>query len=130
MNTQTIVQEQYFNPTSAGPRGPATTLIRFAYTLARGLTAITACMVLLSGSIWAVTEPGFAMYLQAFNWSSSFVFLAIAFDARKSSTALMALASGIAILLITGLSAHFGLAIALCGTLLMCAWLTLAIFKH
>jgi hypothetical protein len=130
MNTQTIVQEQYFNPTSAGPRGPATTLIRCAYTLARGLTAITACMVLLSGSIWAVTEPGFAMYLQAFNWSSSFVFLAIAFDARKSSTALMALASGIAILLITGLSAHFGLAIALWGTLLMCAWLTLAIFKH
>jgi hypothetical protein len=130
MNTQTIVQEQFFNPASAGPRGPATALVRHLYTVARGLAATTASMVLLTVSIWVATEPGFAMYLQAFNWSTSFVFLAIAFEARKSSTVLLALATGIAILLLTGLSTRFGLEFVLWGTLLMCAWLTVGISRR
>jgi hypothetical protein len=130
MNTQTLVQEQFFNPANAGPRGPATTLVRHLYTLARGLAAITTSMVLLTVSIWAATEPGFAMYLQAFNWSTSFVFLAIAFETGKSSTAILALATGIVILLLTGLSTRFGLEFVLWGTLLMCAWLTVGISRR
>lgn len=130
MNTQTIYQEQYFNLTSAGPRGPAFSLVRFGYAVARCLMAITACTVLLTGSIWAATEPGLGLYLQAFNWSTSFVFLAIAFETEKSSASLLALATGIAILVFTGLSTHFGLELVIWGTLLMCAWLTFAIIKR
>lgn len=130
MNTQTIVQERYFNPADARPRGPAIALARFAYTVARCLVAIMACAALLTGSIWAATEPGLAPYLQAFNWSASFVFLAIALEARKSSTASMAFASGIAILMLTGLSTRFGLELALWGTVLMCAWLSIAIIRR
>jgi len=130
MNTQTIVQEQYFNPAEARKRGPAITLAHFAYTLARRLVAIIACAVLLSASIWAATQPGLALYLQAFNWAASFVFLAIALEVRNSSTALMALASGIAILLLTGLSTRFGLELALWASVLMCAWLATAIIRR
>lgn len=130
MNTQTIYQEQYFNLTSAGPRGPTFSLVRFGYAVARCLMAITACTVLLTGSIWAATEPGLGLYLQAFNWSTSFVFLAIAFETEKSSASLLALATGIAILVFTGLSTHFGLELVIWGTLLMCAWLTFAIIKR
>ncbi|MGA9572953.1 MAG: hypothetical protein WBS20_03290 [Lysobacterales bacterium] len=130
MNTQSIYQEQLFNPTSAGPQNPAVTLVRFAYTVTRYLLAITACTVLLTGSIWAAIEPGLALYLQAFNWSASFVFLAIALEVNKPSTALTALATGITILLLTGLSTRFGLEFALWGTLLICAWLAVAIIKR
>jgi len=127
---QTIVREQYFELAGAEPRGPAAGLIRLAYTAARYLAAVVAGTVLLSVSIWAATEAGLAMYLQAFNWAASFIFLAMAFEVKKSSTALAALASGIAILLLTGLSTRYGLAFALWGTLLMCAWLAAGIVRR
>lgn len=129
MNTQTLVREQYFNLTGAGPRGPATTLVRFTFTVARCLAAVTACTFLLGVSIFAA-EAGLGLYLQALNWSASFIFLAMAFEVNKSSTAMAALASGIAILLLTGLSTHFGLVFALWGTVLMCAWLTVGIIRR
>ena len=130
MNTQTIIQDKFFNPSIAGPRGPAISLAGLAYTVTRGLVAFTLSAIFLTLSAWAATEPGLAMYLQAFNWSTSFIFLAVALEARQSSTALMALATGIAILLFTGLSTRFGLEFALWGTLLMCAWLTIAMIKR
>jgi len=129
MNSQTIVREPYVTLTSAGPRGPATTQVRFGYTVARCLAAVMACTFLLTVSIWAA-ETGLGLYVQAFNWSASFVFLATAFEANRSSTALTALASGIAILLLTGLSTRFGLEYALWGTVLMCAWLATGIVRR
>jgi len=129
MNTQTIVREQYINLTCAGPQGPATTLIRFGYTVARCFAAVMACTFLLAVSIWAA-ETGLGLYLQAFNWAASFIFLAMAFEMNRSSTALAALASGIAILLLTGLSTRFGLEFALWGTVLMCAWLAAGIVRR
>jgi hypothetical protein len=130
MNTQSIYQPQFFNPTSTGPRGPVTALYLYAHLAAKGFTAVALCLVLLTGSIWAITEPEFTPYLQALNWSASFVFLAIAFDAQRSSIALMALATGIAVQIFTGLSAHFGPGFVLLGTPLMAAWLTMAIFRR
>jgi hypothetical protein len=130
MNTQSIYQPQIFNPTSTGPRGSATALYNYAHNVAKGFTAIALCLVLLTASIWAITEPGFTQYLQALNWSVSFVFLAIAFDTQRSSVALMALATGIAVLVFTGLSAHFYPGFVLLGTPLMAVWLTMAIFKR
>ena len=130
MNTQSIVQQQYLNPASARPRDPVTALVRYVYTVARGLAAVAVCTVMLTVSIWAATNPGFSMYLQAFNWSASFIFLALAFEVRKSSAALLSLATGSTILLLTGLSTRFGLEYALWGTVLMCVWLTVAILKR
>jgi hypothetical protein len=130
MNTQSIYQPQFFNPTSTGPRGPATALYIYAHQVAKGFTAVALCLIFLTASIWAITEPGFTPYLQALNWSTSFVFLAIAFDTERSSIALMALATGIAIQIFTGLSAHFGPAFVLLGTPLIAAWLTMAIFRR
>jgi hypothetical protein len=48
------------------------------------------------------------MYLQAFNLCTSLAFLAVAFYLEKTSTALMALATGIGILLLTGVSTCAG----------------------
>ena len=129
MNTQTMTQSPGFNTASAGSRILTTTLVRFAYAVARCSAAFTACTILLGVSIFAA-EAGLGLYLQAFNWSASFVFLAMAFEVNRSSTALTALASGIAILLLTGLSTRFGLAFALWGTVLMCAWLTVGIIRR
>lgn len=129
MNTQTLIREQYVNLAGAGPRGPATILVRFAYAVVRCLAAVTACTFLLGVSILAA-QTGLGLYLQAFNWAASFIFLALAFEAKRSSTAMKALASGIAILLLTGLSTRFGLAFALWGTVLMCAWLAVGIIRR
>ena len=130
MNTQSIYPPQSFNPASTGPRGPATALHPFAHLAARVFTAVALCLVLLSGSIWAITEPGFTPYLQALNWSMSFVFLAIALDAQRSLIALMALVTGITMQIFTGLSAHFDHGFILLGTPLMAGWLTMAIFRR
>ena len=130
MNMQSIYQPQFFNPASARPRGPATALYLYAHLAAKGFTAVTLCLALLTGSIWAITEAGFTPYLQAFNWSMSFVFLAVALDAKRSSVALMALTTGVTIQILTGLSAHFGPGFVLLGTPLMAAWLTMAIFRR
>jgi len=54
----------------------------------------------------------------------------MALEVKKSSIALAALASGIALLLLTGLSTRYGLAFALWGTLLMCAWLAAGIVRR
>jgi hypothetical protein len=130
MNTQTITRTPVFSAASAGSRVSASTLYRYGYRFTRALAAVAAGATLLTASIWIATQPGLGMYLQAFNWCTSLVFLAVAFDVKKTSTALMALATGIGILLLTGVSTRLGLEFALWGTLLIAAWLTTAIIRR
>lgn len=130
MNIQSIYHPQFFSSASAGSRDPVTALNLLAHLAVKGIIAVALCLVLLAGSIWAITEPGFTPYLQALNWSASFVFLAIAVDTQRSSIALMALATGITVQISTGLSAHFDPGFVLLGTPLMAAWLTMAVFRR
>jgi len=130
MNTQSIYQQQLFNPPSAGPQGPASAMNRYARLATMIFAAFVVCLVLFTGTIWAVMEPDIFIYFQAISWCTGFVFLAIAFEEQRQSTALMALATGIAIQLITGLSAHFTPGLIILTTPLIAAWLTMAIVRR
>lgn len=130
MNTRTIYWEDCLNPSEAGPRGPASTRVSNLYPVTRAVVAFTAGLTLLVGSIWAITDPGFAMYVQAFTWSLSFAFFAVSIESVKSTTSLLALVTGIAIQLIAVLSAHVGAELTILSTLLVSAWLGIAIYKR
>lgn len=130
MNTQTIHWEDCFNPVTYTPQVPASALVRSMYTVIRAIVAFAAGVALLASSIWAVTEPGLSMYIQALTWSASFVFFAAAIESHRSSTSLLAGTTGIAIQLIAILSAHIGVEVTILSTLLMSVWLAIAIYKR
>jgi len=130
MSTQTIHWEDCLNPSDAGPRGPASSLTRYAHPVTRAVVAFTAGLTLLVGSIWAITEPGVAMYVQAFTWSVSFVFFAVSIESGKATTSLLAVATGIAIQLIAILSAQVGAELTILSALLMSVWLSSAIYRR
>lgn len=128
--TRTIHWENCYNPASAGPRGPANNLARYVYLVTRAIGAFTAGFTLLAVYTWAATQAGMASYIQAFTWSASFVFFALALDSHSSSTSLLSLATGIVIAMIAVLSVHMGAGITILSALLMSAWLVTAIYKR
>ncbi len=130
MNTQSIHWEECFNPSSAEPRHPAHTLRGYLAPVVRGLVAFATGLALLTVTIWTVSDPGLAIYMRAFTWSAGFVFLAVAIDTQRPTTAIAVLVTGITILLIAVLSTHTGAGITVVSSLLISAWLTVAIYRQ
>lgn len=114
MNTQSTYWEQSFRSSFTALNNPAKAMLQYLYQGSKTLTALAAGFALLTASATAIAEPALAAYLQAITWAASFVFFAIAVDAQKSSTSLMALASGIILL----------------PAMLTSAWLTTAIMRR
>lgn len=130
MNTQSTYWEQNFQSSLTALNSPAKAMLQYLYRGSKVLTALVAGFALLTASATAIAEPALAVYLQAITWAASFVFFAIAVDAQKSSTSLMALASGI-IVLLTAVSSHrLGSGIIILPAVLTSAWLTTAIMRR
>lgn len=130
MNTQTIHWEGCLEQSNARPRDPVNRLVRYVYPVTKAVIAFTAGLALLVGSICAISEPGLAMYMQAFTWSASFAFFAVSIESSKPTVSLLAVATGIAIQLIAVLSAHVGAGLTILSALLMSVWLSIAIYKR
>ena len=130
MNTQSTYWEQSFQSSFTALNSPAKAMLQYLYRGSKALTALVAGFALLTASATAIAEPALAVYLQAITWAASFVFFAIAVDAQKSSTSLMALASGI-IVLLTAVSSHrLGSGIIILPAVLTSGWLTTAIMRR
>jgi len=130
MNTQSTFWEQGFPSSSTTQKSSANAMLRNLHRGTKVLTALAAGFALPAATATAIAEPGLAVYLQAITWAASFVFFAIAMEAQKSSTSLMALATGI-IVLLTAVSSHrLGPGIIILGALLISAWLTTAILRR
>ena len=130
MNTQSTYWEQSFQSSITALNSPAKTMLRYLYRGSKALTALAAGFALLTASVTAIAEPALTIYLQAITWAASFVFFAIAVDTQKSSTSLMALASGIIVMLTAVFSQKFGPGIIILAAVLTSVWLTTAIMRR
>ena len=130
MNTQSTYWEQSFQSSFTALNSPAKTMLQYLYRGSKALTALAAGFALLTASATAIAEPALVVYLQAITWAASFVFFAIAVDAQKSSTSLMALTSGIIVLLTAVSSLRLGPEIIILAAVLTSAWLTTTIMRR
>ena len=130
MNTQSTYWEQSVQSSFTALNSPAKAILHYLYRGSKALTALAAGFALLSALATAIAEPALSVYLPAITWAASFVFFAIAVDAHKPSTSLMALASGI-IVMLTAVSSHrLGPEIIILAAVLTSAWLTTAIMRR
>ena len=130
MNTQSTYLEQGFQSSFTVLNSPAKAMMQYLYRGSKTLTALAAGFALLTASATAIAEPTLAVYLQATTWAASFVYFAIAVDAQKSSTSLMALTSGIIVMLTAVFSQRLGPEIIMLAAVLTSAWLTTAIMRR
>ena len=130
MNTQSTYWEQSFQSSFTALNSPAKVMLQYLYRGSKTLIALAAGFALLTASATAIAEPALAVYLQAITWAASFMFFAIAMDAQKSSTSLMAMASGIIVLLTVVSSHRLVPEIIILAEMLTSAWLTTAIMRR
>lgn len=130
MNTQSTYWEQSFQSSFTALNSPAKAMLQYLYRGSKTLIALAAGFALLTASATAIAEPALAVYLQAITWAASFMFFAIAMDAQKSSTSLLAMASGIIVLLTVVSSHRLGPEIIILAAVLTSAWLTTAIMRR
>jgi len=130
MNTQSTYWEQSFQSSFNALNSPAKAMLQYLYRGSKALTALAAGLALLTASATTIAEPALVVYLQATTWAASFVFFAIAVDAQKPSTSLMALASGIIVMLTAVFSQRLGPEIIILPAVLTSAWLTTAIMRR
>ena len=91
--------------------------------LASGLLLAAAiALAILTGAAWWVAQPELIVYLQALTWAGGFVFVALAVEAEGPRTALLYLATGIALPLLAWLSAQLATELAIVAAALVAAW--------
>lgn len=104
--------------------------LRGALRLAtRALLALGSTLAIFVGSAWLVDLPGAAVYLQAILGAGGFVFLALAVDSARPQTALLQLATGIALPVLAWLSSREAVEIALLASALVAVWVTAAVWQ-
>lgn len=95
----------------------------------RALVALASALAILVGSAWLVDLPHAAVYLQALLGAGGFVFLALAVDSARPQTALLQLATGIALPVLAWLSSREAVEIALLASALVAVWITAAVWQ-
>jgi hypothetical protein len=95
----------------------------------RALLALAPALAVLVASAWLVDLPNAAVYLQALLGAGGFVFLALAVDSETPQTALLQLATGIALPVLAWLSSREATEIALVAAALVAAWVTAAVWQ-
>lgn len=89
---------------------------------ARALLALVAAAAVVIGAAWLATQPEFAPYLQAAIWAGGFVFVALAVESDSPLTALLLLATGIAMPALAWLSSRMAVELAIVAAALVAAW--------
>jgi len=118
-------------PSTASAAGAAVRqlagLTRYA---ARALVALAAAGALVILATWAVMQPQLAPYLQAVLWSLGFVFAALALEADAPQTALLQLATAVALPLLAFISSRVAPEVAIVAATLLAAWVVAAILRR
>lgn len=93
-------------------------------------SALSSALAILIAAAWLVDLPGAAIYLQATLGAGGFVFLALAIDSESPQTALLQLATGIALPALAWLSSREAVEIALVASALVAVWVAAGIFRR
>ena len=120
-----------FNDLAASaPRSrPAVRLYGLNRLVSRALVAAVPALAIVLAAVWLAASPAWAVYLQATLWASSCVCFGLAIDAGRRA-AIAALLSGIALLLLTYLSASVDIEFAIVAAAITAAWIAAALFRR
>jgi hypothetical protein len=133
MNTDTIKSAVEWSPNRTRESrivlNPGVQLRGTLRLATRALLALAPALAILVGSAWLVDLPDAAVYLQALFGAGGFVFLALAVDSETPQTALLQLATGIALPVLAWLSSREATEIALVAAALVAAWITAAVWQ-
>lgn len=125
----------------AGWSGGPPTIARGLVAQARGLEiiamlatraaiALIPALSLVVAAALAVASPDLAIYLQAALWTGGFLFIALAMEADSPLGAIVNFGIGIAMPVLSLLSAQVAAELAVAGAALVAAWLAVAIFRR
>lgn len=107
----------------------ASQLNRILQLAGKGFVALVPALAVIVGAAWAVTSPSLELFLQATIWTSSFVFFGLAIDSQKATIGL-ALASGIALMLLAWLSSSVASEFIIVAAALIATWFAAAILRR
>lgn len=96
----------------------------------RAAVALIPALAIVVAAALAVTTPGMAVYLQAALWASGFLFIALAMESDSPADAGINLVVGIALPVLTWLSARLAPELAVAAAALVAAWVAVAIVKR
>jgi hypothetical protein len=136
-----MIDSRSFDTRSTGGYGAQPTLARGLLAQARGLEilatlatraaiALIPALTIVVAAALAVATPDMAVYLQATLWACGFVFIALAMESDSPAGAGINLAIGIALPVLTWLSARLASELAVAAAALVAAWLAVAIFRR
>lgn len=108
---------------------PVAVLNTIMQLAARGFLALVPALAIVVAAAWLVAAPDLVVYLQATLWTSGFVFLGLAIDTEAPVNGL-SLLTAIALLVLTLLSAHLAIEIAVAAATLVAAWLAISIWRY
>ena len=97
--------------------------------VSRTLVAALPALAIVLAAVWLASTPALAIYLQATLWASGFLFFGLALDAGHR-TAVAALLSGIALLLLAYLSSSVAIEFAIIAAAIAAAWTATAVFRR
>jgi hypothetical protein len=85
---------------------------------------------LIITTVWAVSHPGWILFLQAGSWAFGFVFLGLALDSEKIGTAWLNVLSAASVFALTWLSKGMGPDLLIVVAAIYATWITAALFKR
>jgi hypothetical protein len=140
MKAQTI-DHRSFAASPAGSYGAQPTLARGLLAQARGLeilamlatraaVALIPALAIVVAATLAVANPDLAIYLQATLWTGGFLFMALAMESDSPLGAIVHFGIGMALPVLTLLSAQVAAELAVAAATLVAAWLAVAIFRR
>lgn len=123
MNTPLIHWQQYNRPLVLRANGASGRLYRFMDRAMAYLAGTPTIFAVVIGTAWLIGQPTLVPYLQATVGTSGLLFIGLALDVEKTSTAWLCLATGIALPILAFMSAQLAPELLVVAAFLVAAWL-------
>ena len=118
MNTQSMHWSTPYNPVVGGMLAQARGLRTLASWASKAAFAVMPALGIMIVANWALSSPVAAIYLLALMWAGGFIFVALAIESEGGAGAVINLAVGLSMLVLSGLSATYAPEFALIGSAL------------
>lgn len=96
----------------------------------RAAVALVPALAIVVAAALAVANPDLAIYLQAALWTGGFLFIALAMESDSPLGAILNFGIGIALPVLSLLSAQVAAELAVAAAALVAAWVAVAVFRR
>jgi hypothetical protein len=130
MTTQTFDWSGSQSRIASGLLAQARALEVLGIRATRAALALVPAMGIQVGASWAISTPGMLEYFQAMLWSSGYVCFASAIESESAKSMAFRLVTGLAVQLLTGLSASLAPEWAFVASAVLAVCSAVAIFRR